>query len=319
MPARARQMDPTRARDERLTLLRRGAPKGGVDVCSARVVAWAKEANICAANTVDSPSSLPCQASRIVPPHRVMKDYVHFPSATPRLEVRVARGRPELTAAFELVYRSYLAKGYVEPHPGGVVYQASFSLRDCRTIVAVTQRGDIAGTLTVVGDSHLALQVEATYPAEVESLRKQDRRLAEITCLATEPSGEFQPRAVFFALTKFMIHYAYAQRYDDLLMAIHPRHYRFYWHCFRVYPLGPCRPHGPARGNPAVGCRIDMDSLKRNLHPRVREQYFSDVHPEAHYLGTPVAPADHLYFYSRREIAPDTGCDGRGQPWRRAG
>ena len=242
-----------------------------------------------------------------------------FPSRSPALDVRVAPCREKLTGAFELVYRSYLARGYIRPHSGGVVYQSTFGLSSSRTIVALTQVGEVVGTLTLVRDNPLGLQLEATYSAEVQLLRNQGRKVAEVTCLAVEPAAGFRPRAVFFALTQFALHYAYWQRYDDLLLAIHPRHYRFYWHCFRVYPVGPCRPHGPAQGNPAVCCRIDMRHLGRNMRPRLWQHYFSRMRSRKHYMGPPIAPADHLYLCNRRAIAPDADYSGRCAPRRYAG
>ena len=231
----------------------------------------------------------------------------------------MASSRERLTAAFELVYRSYLTKGYIRPHPGGVVYQSTFGLSSSRTLVAVTQAGKLLGTLTLVGDNPFGMQLEATYSAEVEALLAEGRKVAEVTCLAVEPGAQFRPRAVFFALTQFALHYAYWQRYDDLLLAIHPRHYHFYWQVFRVYPVGPCRPHGPVRGNPAVCCRIDMRLLERNMRPKLWQQYFSPIGPKSDYLSPSMALADHLYFCHRRGIAPDADYDGRGARRRDAG
>ena len=231
-----------------------------------------------------------------------------FPGAVP--DVRIAGTRRELTGAFELVYRCYAEKGYIDPHPGRVVYQPAFGLPSSRTIVATGAKG-VIGTLTVVGDNRLGLKMETTYPAEVQSLREQGRSVAEITCLAIRPLGEFRPMAVFFALTRLMVHYAYSRRYDDLLLAIHPRHQRFYWRCFRVFPLGPCRPYPFVSGSPSICCRVDLRNLSRNVDPETWQQYFGKELPEAHYSRPPITPADHRYFCSRSGIVWDTDSDGR--------
>src|SRR4030042_1702132 len=156
----------------------------------------------------------------------MMKDYSAHPFPTALPDARIASVRPELTGAFELVYRCYLDKGYIQPHPGRIVYQATFGLSSSRTIIAMSRDREVAGTLTVVGDNPLGLKLESTYPGEVQSLRRRGRRVAEITCLAMRSAGEFRAMAVFFAMTRLMVHYAYWRRYDDLLLAIHPRHHR---------------------------------------------------------------------------------------------
>lgn len=236
-----------------------------------------------------------------------MKDDLRlpFPDSTP--DVRIATGRRELTGAFELVYRSYLAKGYIQPHPGRIVYHATFGLPSSRTIIATAEAEGMVGTLTVAGDNPLGLQLETTYPGEVQSLREHGRNVAEITCLAIQSTGKFQPGAVFFLITRFMIHYAYWRRYDDLLIAIHPRHQRFYRRCFGVDPLGPCRPHELVGGNPSVCCRIDLHHLRRNANPELWQQYFAQDLPQTPYMMPPTDPADHRYFCSRREIADLSG------------
>ena len=233
-----------------------------------------------------------------------MKRVLRFPSLTPAPGAQIATSRRTLTGAFELVYRSYLAKGYIRPHPGRIVYRRVFSLPSSCTIVTAAADAEITGTLTLVGDNPLGLQLEATYPREVQSLRDQGRKVAEVTCLAIESACGFRP--TFFNLTELMIHFAYLQEYDDLLIAVHPRHYRFYWRHFRVFPLGPCRPHGAVGGNPAICCRIELHYLGRNMEPELWEQYFSGVRPERHYTGQPIMPEDHLYFCNRRGISPDT-------------
>lgn len=234
-------------------------------------------------------------------------------------EARIASGREELARAFELVYRSYVARGYLQTHRGGVVYQAAFGLDSSRTIVALTEAGEVAGTVTIVGDNPLGLQLEATFGGEVESLRKAGRRLAEVTCLAVDPESGFGPGAVFFALTRLALQHARWRQLDDLLLAVHPRHHVFYRRCFRAYAVGPCRAHGPVRGNPAVCCRIDMRRLRENMAPPLWERYFCPMRTREECEGGPMAFADHAYFCRRRGIAPDAGHAGRDARRRLAG
>ena len=239
-------------------------------------------------------------------------DHLRAPSPSSALEVRIGTARRDLTAAFELVYRRYLAKDFIGPHPGRIVYHQAFGLTSSRTIVAARRaqeagsREQIVATLTVVGDNPLGLQMEAAFAGEVRSLRDSGRHVAEITCLAKEPGGKLAPAVVFFSLTHFMIHYAYWRRYDDLLMTIHPRHRAFYRRCFRAEILGPCRPYGIVRGNPALCCRIDLHQLRRLTDPKVERQYFATGPPKTEFASPPMAPADHAYFCAQAWIAPDT-------------
>jgi hypothetical protein len=239
-----------------------------------------------------------------------MRDHWCFSSPNAPLDVRIATSRDELTSAFELVYQSYQAKGYLQPHAGSLIYREAFSLPASRTIIAAVQPKPVVGTLTIVGDNALGLELERTYPREVQSLRDQRRNVAEITCLAIQAPRELRSTAVFFALTRFMIHYAYWRGFDDLLIAVHPRHHRFYWRHFRVSPIGPCRPHECVNGSPSICCRIDLHHLRRNVDPDLWQQYFSLEFPETAYVRPPIAPALHRYFSRRAGLPLHVDSDG---------
>ena len=223
------------------------------------------------------------------------------------LDVRIATKRRDLVHALELVYSSYLAKGYVRPSADRMVYQPVFGLPTSRTMVAAWPGEDIAGTLSIVGDNPIGFQLETTYRDEVQLLRDEGRKLAEITCLAIESSGGFRPTEIFVALTRFAIHYALWRGYDDLLIAVHPRHYRFYWRVFRASPLGPPRAHEAVEGHPSLCCRIHLDSLRRNMAPDLSRQYFSCTFPVTRFLRPPIDPVDHQYCCNRTGVSSNIG------------
>jgi len=207
--------------------------------------------------------------------------------------------------AFELVYSAYVAKGYVRPHPARMVYQPVFGLASSRTMVARAAGGDIVGTLSIVGDNPFGSQLETAYYDEIELLRMGGRKLAEITCLTIENAGGFRPMEVFVALTRFTIQYALRQDYDDLVMAVHPRHYRAYWRLLRAVPLGPPRAYEVAEGNPSICCRIDLTNLQRNMAPEMSRRYFSGVWQESQFRVPPINPIDHQYCCNRTGVSPD--------------
>ncbi len=232
---------------------------------------------------------------------------MHLPTPDSDLITRIAANRRDLIGAFELVYAAYSAKGYIPPHPKRMVYQPVFGLPSSRTMVAALPDDRAVGTLSIVGDSPLGFQLETSYRDEVQLLRKEGRKLAEITCLAIDGASGLRPAEVFAALTRFTIHYALWRKYDDLLMAVHPRHYRFYWRTFRAAPLGPPRDHEVVEGNPALCCRIDLGNLARNMTSELSRQYFSYEYPETQFLRSPVNPIDHQYCCDQVGVCSDLG------------
>lgn len=242
-----------------------------------------------------------------------------FPNDNLALDVRIAAGREELEAAFGLVYRRYRTRDYISPNPGGIVYRPSFGLPSSRTIVGETRNGEIVATLTVVGDNPLGLQLETNCPKEVEQLRNRGRGLAEATCLAIEPVGSFRPREAFFALTRFMIQYAFWRGYEDLLLAVHPRHHRFYQRYFAATALGNSSPYPAASGSPAMCCRIDMPYLRQNVNRDLWQQYFSEEVPKSRFFVGPVAPSDHRHLCRQGGIHVPAGSARQAKSQRFAG
>ena len=221
------------------------------------------------------------------------------------LVARIASTREEWTAAFELVYQQFLRRGYVSPHPSGIVYREAMGLEDSRTIVAVRSSSEeVVGTLTIVGDNPLGFDVEASFPREVDDLRAQGRRLAEVTALAISPLTDLPARATFFHLARLMFFHADWNGYDDMLLVVNPRHLRVYQHLFGAQMLGMCRSHGPASSHPGVVYRIDIDLAKRNFQSQLRGWFALLLGKAGHFFQPPMSPEDHAFFCRRRGIRP---------------
>ena len=226
-----------------------------------------------------------------------------FPCSPNRLLFRIAADRKELSAAYELVYQCYLRRGLTAPNDGKIVYRQAFGYPTSRTFVGLSEDGDVLGTLTLVGDNPHGFQLEETFGEAISRLRNARRRLAEITCLAIKPPCQITAMAVFFGLTRLMIHYAMSQRFDDLLIAVHPRHQRFYARLFLAYPIGEPRSHQAVKGKPAVCCRIELARLHQQGDRGLWQQYFGQPEPERLLVAGAIQLADHVYFCRRAGIS----------------
>lgn len=218
-------------------------------------------------------------------------------------QTRIARGSRELVGAYELVYRRYVARGFVASDRAGLVYHPTFGLPESRTIVT-SHDGRLTGTVTLVGDNVHGLHLESTFPGEVAQLRARRRALAEVTCLAVEPQVGAPKNGEFFALTRFMFQYARWRRYDDLLLAIHPRHVQFYERWFRVYRFGPCRPYQLVQGQPAIACRIDLRAVNDRVPREVYRWYTRPAIAAFEFRAGPISHRDHVYLSRRAWHAP---------------
>ncbi len=218
-----------------------------------------------------------------------------------RLQVRIGTRRSELLAAYQLVYRSYLARGYVAPHPSQIVYRIVHGLPSSRTVVAVNPAEQLLGTVTIVGDNALGIPMESAFSPEIALLRSEGRRVAEISALAIQIPRGNSSTEVLFGLIRFAVQYSCWRGFHDMLFSVHPRHRRFYERLFQASPLGSCRPHQSVRGNPALAYRVDLERIDRLP---VYRQYFAEAIAAEQFLQPPMHPEDHRYFSLLSEQCP---------------
>ncbi len=212
---------------------------------------------------------------------------------------RFAVTRVQREQALRLLHENYRAAGLCAADAGDLVYYRPLGLPDSRMVIAEDAAGRLVGTLSVVEDNALGLKLDHTYHEEVAALRARKRRLAELTCLAIRHQRLQAATSVFFNLTRFLFQYAAWRSIDDLLMAVHPRHLAFYQRFFHVTQFGPCRPYSDVQGHPAVACRIDMQRVRREVAPELREYYVHTRLSESVFDVAPMPRDDHVYF-SRR-------------------
>lgn len=191
----------------------------------------------------------------------------------PEVVVKVADNFSEFKEAYQLVYQQYLERGYLAEGEEDVLNN------DCGSTIIAKINSRIVGTLTVAGDVDNCLKMEEVYPDEIRTLRNGKRNIAEIRWLSIDSND----RNVFFALTKFLFQHSIYHNYDDLVMVVHPRHYKFYWFAFRAYPIGPLRPCSYAGGHPGLCCRINLHHIKQNMTEKIRRKHYDDLEKPEHY------------------------------------
>lgn len=150
-----------------------------------------------------------------------------------------------------------------------------------RITLSATENDDTIGTITVALDSAEGLSAEDAFPAEMEALRRQNRRVCEFTKLAIDPiSGSKRVLAALFHVAYIVAHRL--RGYDALVMEVNPRHVRYYERMLGARVIGEERTNRFVNA-PAVlltidfayirdqieafGGRADLDADERSLYP----------------------------------------------------
>ena len=178
-----------------------------------------------------------------------------------RPAIKIAENRDEFSQAFGLVYKEYLSSGYIsEPKTTEILYNIYHLLPETAVFVAKSYL-TVVSTLTQIFDSDLfGLPMDSLYRKELDSLRDTNRKIVEITALATQKS--FRWKNIFMFLCKAMLWHAKYYGVNDLCITVNPKHVRFYKTIFLFEQFGPEK-HYPSVNAPAVPLRLNMDDIDK--------------------------------------------------------
>lgn len=153
----------------------------------------------------------------------VLSEYPDTNSAGAQIEqqvfkIRLAHSNERVRSASMLVQRRYASQGY----------QASGFEKDPERITLMAFQDDqVIGTLTLGLDSSNGLLVEDLYKAEIQGLRKEGRKVSELTKLAVDQlRGSKRVLASLFHIA--YIYGRIMQRYTDVVIEVNPKHVPFY-------------------------------------------------------------------------------------------
>ena len=213
---------------------------------------------------------------------------------------RPANSRWDYCEAFQLVYQRYLSAGLIPPNLVGLRIAPQQLQPGCRVIVAEAA-GRFVGTVSLVSGEQSQLPVEQLFPESVASLRDSGAQLTEIGCLAAlDDSGRF-PSPVYLALARAAIHYARQDGVDRLIVAVHPRHAKFYERAMGFVRLTQELPYDLVNGQPAVCLAGSPHDAQAYREPWRR--HFFGTYPLAPLAHTgPMSELDCYYFSRLREI-----------------
>lgn len=214
-------------------------------------------------STVDSnlAGSVPGLSSAPVSP---LRDWVEG-----SCEFQIAHETEALDGAFRLVHDQYVTRRYMFPHPSGRRLSLYHALPSTRVFVA-TEGLRIVGTATLIQDSPAGLPMDQIYRDDLDRLRGQGRRLCEGSALAVDCVHEACGRDVTLRLAGMLVLYAAeVAAMDELCIAVHPRHVRFYERWFHARVFGELKSYQYVSGAPAQALHLDLD-LIRDLSRQLR-------------------------------------------------
>ena len=209
--------------------------------------------------------------------------------------VGVANTRVELFSAFELIYEAYLRSELIESNPYQMRVTGYQTLRTTDVLIACEDERVVC-TVSVIRDGTLGLPMEAVYQNEIEDRRQSGIRMAEVSCLAhdAEKEGNFP---VVVHLMSLVAQLSKARSVDQLMIAVHPRHARFYSRFLGFQLIGEERAYEAVQNHPAVTMMLDLSNLA-TFHPRGYKTLFGTPLPSSTFRrqNLPHSLSDEIQF-----------------------
>jgi hypothetical protein len=193
------------------------------------------------------------------------------------INYKIASRSDELWGAFKLIYLAYVQRGLALPNHAGLRVTPFHVLQTTEVVIGSTI-DEVICTATIVHDGSMGLPLECVYAAEVAQRRAQGITLAEVSCLAdrTEPTARSFP--VLCRLMSLIAQSSKRRGADELLIAVHPRHARFYHRYLGFRQIGEERTYPSVRNHPALALSLDLNNLA-SQHPGAHERLFGSPFP----------------------------------------
>lgn len=249
-----------------------------------------------------APSRRPRQTTRVVPIRRIPQSFP-VPGISRPIEVKIASSADEWEQAFALAAASYQERGYETPGVGRLRFTPYHALPDTVTLIA-KHGAKVVATFSIVLDNVLlGLPMESAYPQEIAALRNQGRRMFEATTLADDELNVREFIQVFINLIKLSMQYHTYQGGDTYVIAVNPRHRKFYTKIMGFVPLGPLRSYAVVQDAPAEAFLLNNELHKANAPDTYAQTLGEQLPPEV--LFAPKMPRELIRQFSRQSSLCD--------------
>ncbi len=210
------------------------------------------------------------------------------------IEYKIASTRWDREGAFRLLYRAYRRAGLMKPN-SQKMRVTPYHLLPTTSVMVARYANQIISTLSLIEDGQLGLPMEQTFAEEVHERRQQGLLLAEASCLADRRTEMKRYFPVFVRLCRLMAQFARSRGIDQVLIAVHPRHVRFYTQYLAFDQIASERPYPAVQNHPAVALSLDLKRLVIDRPTNYERFFTAPIH--AHQLQPqPMSASERSYF-----------------------
>ena len=231
-------------------------------------------------------------------------NFEHDNAKIPEIHYKIASSPHERKAAFSLVYDSYVRTGLIPANEHGLRVTQYHLQPDTQIFVAIL-RGTVICTVTLIPDSSYGLPIEEVFPTELAQIRDQGLQVGEVSCLADRRAKIERILPVFVELTRVMAQHSMRNGLDGFVIAVHPRHARFYRRLLGFRVVSDERTYPMVNDRPAIACVLDFEEARLEI-PGCYERFFGKPVDDSQLQVRPWTPAERGLYEAAASCCP--GC-----------
>lgn len=190
---------------------------------------------------------------------------------------KIATDREHVLGALRLVHEQYVRSGLTFDNYSGVRV-TRYHLLDTTDIMVGLVDGQVACTMSLVRDSEFGIPMEDIYGPEVDQRRRMGKRLVEVSCLADRRDNAERSLTIMFRMMSLATQISRLRGIDEAVIAVHPKHSKFYERFFGFRGIGDLRFYSTVCGNPAVAMALDLVNVK-HTNPKAHKRLYGHSFP----------------------------------------
>lgn len=175
--------------------------------------------------------------------------------------IKIANTLAERESAYRLAYNVYLEKGYVKENPYKWLVKNQDASNDTITLIVLDKSKKTVGSVTMIFDGQDTIPAKTIYPIEINNLKKQNKKLVEISRLVIDPNYRNGKEILTILFNYLYIYANHVKKYTTLIVEVNPRHKEFYRMLLGFEVIGNIKPCPTVQDAPAVlmSCKLNID------------------------------------------------------------
>lgn len=194
-------------------------------------------------------------------------------------EFAVASSVSDVICAWSLVHDAYTRIGLIDTNKFSL-HTVSQAVSPATSVIIGSMNDAPVSTLSIIHEGAQQIPLQNVYPRELDSLRKQGRKLLEVGLLADRREHISRAMVAIFEMMRFVFWRSYLT-HTDIVIGVHPHHAGFYINSFGFEPIGQQSTHPTVKDHPVLPMRLDIHTvLKSDAVPKRLTQYLNNPLPD---------------------------------------